>query len=737
MPKPLRLFIRPPYTDWTLVHGFGHSQPPPPPPAQPTIHTFALLRTTGAGELFAAVEGKLSARPPGIGVPDPTLALTIPAAGAPLPATVNLYLHISPTVAGRTDFDGRAAGINRIFAFAYLNVETASLEGALAELLDAATIPPGGLTRSQIVDMLVRGRLDVRVTAGHAVGAASTQGAPAGSRQIGFTVLTLFGPLDPAHSYDWMRDFVEDGQPDIDTLLALMPKRWPVIDAALGTNEAINLTQFALYPMTVLQDLNTSRNLSRSQFRQVGNNQKALWRRRLLRRVGHAPAGSTDPPFEFDDRDWRNIFQLEAVVEFFANFDDPWASGAVPRNPGDPHYNTLDFLDPAGTAATVAGNVATLDGNPDLTGVTVNHDVIVLDSDTARASRTYRITAVDDATNTVTLDAAPALTGASSTWRIRLRPVIVIIDPFGGRLGGDRATAAANVVTLDDPVPDLSKVNPNFDTIYLPSDTARPSRTYRIINANDAAHTVTLDANPNLDGGASAWSIQAGIGGELPALAYNLGPGGGRGYDHFDGITFIAKNGELQGRFRWTSYTSRNYPAGSQLLSSLRGNQLYDVSSYWSGKAFRNYSFKVTDRGAAYDGVREARFYFSTPVTPDNAPAGQDPNGGGKTLIRLHYSRFNNPGGGASSAGCLVSPMFEGFRTRMIELYQDDFRAVNGANDPEVQKLRGRNHAQSETLWNNTQNGVGGAANQLTAGNWNDRLRSSLWVIRPDERPLP
>jgi hypothetical protein len=69
--------------------------------------------------------------------------------------------------------------------------------------------------------------------------------------------------------------------------------------------------------------------------------------------------------------------------------------------------------------------------------------------------------------------------------------------------------------------------------------------------------------------------------------------------------------------------------------------RLFHFSSFRSANAFRNYSFKVNDPGAAYDGVCEARFYFGTPVTPDMPPAGADPNGGGKTLIRIHYSETN------------------------------------------------------------------------------------------------
>jgi hypothetical protein len=154
--------------------------------------------------------------------------------------------------------------------------------------------------------------------------------------------------------------------------------------------------------------------------------------------------------------------------------------------------------------------------------------------------------------------------------------------------------------------------------------------------------------------------------------------------------------------------------------------------SFRSGNAFRNYAFRIIDQGRSYDGVHEARFYFSTPVLADTVPLGTNPNGGGKTDIRLHFSVFNSPAGGCSSAGCLVSPNYHGLRDVLIQLYQREYQAFNGPGmqDAEVQKAHGRNQANSQTLYN-----TGGAAG-LTAANWNDKIVGTFWVIRPDERPL-
>lgn len=747
MPKPLRLFIRPPYDNppglWQQVHGYGIDQ------RAAIWHSYTLLRTTGSGQIVAACNGKLSMRPPGGGNLDPSEEIVQPNyVLATLPSTVNLYLHTSPLIMQDPLFRARAAQNNDLTGFAYLNVETASLEANMAELLDDAVIPTGSLSRSQVVELLVRGTLDVYVTAGHALCQAATQGAPAGFRQIGFTALTRYGPIDPSHAYDWMRDYVEDGQFDLDSYLNLAPKRWPVIDATISNNDAIDLTQSVLYPMTVLQHLQTSRTLNATQWRTIGNNQKTLWRSRLLQRVGHSPTGNTDPPFQFDDWDWQNIFQLEAVVELYANYDDPWRVGDTPLNPGDARFISIDFLDPSGVAATVVGNVVTLDGNPDLTRVrqyynnrTGNlefYDTIQLESDTVSATRNrmYLITAVDYAAHTVTVDGNPVLIGASSPWKINLRPVIAIIDSFGGRLQGTNATVSATNTLQLDGLPTPSRVNPNFDTIYLPSDTFRAKRTYRITAVNDAARTVTLDDNPVLDGGSSRWHIPSGISGELPALNYNLGPGQNE-FDHYDGILFVVFSGRVHRRIRWSSYTSRNHPAGSEELSSIRGNKTYDFCSYRSGRAFINYSFRVADTMASYDGVRVARFYFATPVTRDEPPVGTNPGIRGKTELRLHQGNINRPAGGTGSAGCLVSTSYYDLRDQLIDLYQAEYTGIHGQGnrDAEIDKARNLTHQQSQTLWTDTQNNVRGA-NHLIANNWNGRMVGTVWIIRPDERPI-
>ncbi|WNG48137.1 hypothetical protein F0U60_31350 [Archangium minus] len=747
MAKPLRLFIRPPYIDdgtpaaWTRVHSYG-----PEPAPSTTVHTHTLLRTTGDGVLLAAADGKLSVLPPGAAALPPNEEVVAPDDTEPLPPTVTLYLHLSPTVAQEAAFRARAQEAGGLDGFAYLNVETDSLLTQLDDLLDVDS-PPPGLVRVEMVSLMVRGVLDIPVTAGHAIGQASTHGAPAGSRQAGFTALSQRSPVDPSFVYDHMRAFLEDAQPVLDAFLVLAPKRWPAIDPGLTTDQAIQATTRAVFSMAVLDELKRSRSLTYAQWRQVGDNQKALYRQMLLARTGHAPAGSTAPHFEFNDLDWANLFQLEAITEFYAHFDDPWAAGAVPLEPTlpgppptpNPNFVPVDFLDPEGTAATAAGNVITLDGTADLNRVRANKDLLFLETDTARPNRHYKITSVNVANRTVRLQGTPTLTGGTSAWRISLRPVVVGIDALGGRLSGSAATVAAapatETVSLDG-TPNLRRVNPNFDTIYFPSDQARPKRTYRIIARDYTNHTVTLDGQPDFGGGTSAWHIPAGLSGEPPAMTYNLGPANPptnaalalRYYDHFDATMFVVHNGAVHGKVRFSTYTSRNYAAGSGSLSSVRGNRRYDISSYRSGGSeFRNFCFKVTDPNAAYDGVREGRYYFTTPVTEDRVapPANPADPGNGKTEIRIHDA--HDTGNGSGSAGCITSPDYFTLRDYLIDRQQVDHEALNGpgTQDAQLAQLNGLGRQATHNAWNNN-----------LAPNWTGKISGTLWVIRPDERPL-
>src|SRR4051812_38244154 len=122
MSTPLRLFIAPPYTPWTLVTSYG-TQPAPSngsvlPPAG-----YTLLRTQSATlNVLAGADGKLSIHPPAeLGV-DRGDDVNEFVEGAEAPISVTLYLHVGPRVAGDADLRTRTAIMNSLLAFQYVNL---------------------------------------------------------------------------------------------------------------------------------------------------------------------------------------------------------------------------------------------------------------------------------------------------------------------------------------------------------------------------------------------------------------------------------------------------------------------------------------------------------------------------------------------------------------------------------------------------------------------------------------
>lgn len=536
--------------------------------------------------------------------------------------------------------------------------------------------------------------------------------------------------------------------------------------------------------------------------------------------VGHPFPLSVGPPFRFDagGNRWRNLDQLEAVVEFYMNFTEPWGGGA-PRKPGDSGYVTVNLRDPRGQNATVgSGAVVTLDGGPDLSGIIPNpannppagaaaggvspanypprlkflYDMLWLQSDTARPSKLYRVMAVDDQAKTVTLDARPTCPGNTSAWQLIRRPSIVVIDPIGARargaatLAGTHATVARTdpadpnrtVLLLDGAAAaltgELRRINVGFDTIHLAADTvttpSRPGPVYRIVAADPAAREVTVEGAPTLESGSSAWQIPAGVVGVQPRMDYDLGPQfapnpaspmqQSRGYDHYDALLFLVHRGRVEGRqpYRWSTYTSRVYGTWSggnwqQSLSSLAGNARYHYSAYYSDDNFKNFTFAVVDatptrngfQPVATDSIAAARFYTGTPAPPAPAVPGNPdqldprvwldnaPPMPGKRLIRLHRG---NRGAryGSGSAGCMVAPDYIAMRTDLLSLFERDYAEYHGPNtfDVGVRRLLNATTPQASTnLWT-----PGGPGPDLAPGDWTNKVVGSIWVVRPDERPV-
>lgn len=837
MTKPLSLFLPSPYTPtWSVVHRFGS------PTGGTTVARDLRLETTGTDFVRASCAGSLSIHPPsrtwGFNPVIPPVPI-----GFPIPDRVSLYLNMQPVTTNRA-YTSRAAQILDVAGFLYKDLDGTSLEAGLGALLDKTLLGnwiPGGLTRKLVVELLLAGTIQVFVPAGHDIARA---GIVAGSskRQFAISSMALPGPWDAVMAFDYLRDYVNDGQPAVDALLAFAPWSW-AIDPTIGKANAIDYTRVFTFPFAVLQQMRTNFSLTPAEWRQVGDQQKALYMERLRVRAGLAPA-SPEPPFEFDDPDYKNIFQLEAITEFYANFFEPWATTAAPRSStanaitgthavanagwveldGTPNLNDLvanhdlifiassahpsrtyriieidaaghrvriedvdgtgtskaaipttgsawridpyqkvDLLDPAGTHATASGSVVTLDGAADLTRLWPNgtgasdpvYDTIVLDSVTTGAS-VFRVLSCDPVTRTVTVSGTPSVSGAGSSWHIKLRPWLIAIDPIGGRISGTAAsvdTTHADRLNLD-PTVSLAGVNKDFDTIYLPTDThqGRPRRTYRILEVNDAGHWVRVNDTPQL-ATPGPWHIQSGVSGVRDGVTYSFIPAvAARGHDHFDAMLYLVFGGAVEFSMQWSTYTSRNYtPATNQNLSTIRGNKAYEFLSYQSGrsgsnytacdgstqlKPFRNYSLKLVDFGAGarpgwdelYDGVREARFYFPAVTQPDIATPPAVPGNDGKTDIRLHHSA--DSGAACSSAGCLVSPRYADLRTRLAELYDAEHFALRSTHDAEIRKVIGITQQQAMNLYE------GCISGGLTGADYNDKLVGRIWIIRPDERPL-
>jgi hypothetical protein len=849
--KLLNLFAQPPFSLWEREYNYGERVA-----ADAGLISDEVGLATDQTDLFlfAACNGELSVGAP-ISSPVRPEELPDPPESPSLPDVIDLCLVMNPVVRAVADFaaasasalGGSAAIASDVFAFLYWNIDVASLMEDLREALRWSTVPPGDMNidaneLERRMSLFLTGSLSVYVDAGERLGRPGPHPDPVGGMpfHVGLSVVTSSGLWSPGDIYYRYRALIDADDSDIDDFLVLVPKPANLFSSASSKSAAIALTESRLYPFTELLTLRNDWSLTRADWRRVGDNQKSLHRKRLLARHGVGPAGAAVEPFEFNSADWQNLFQLEAIVEFFINFPDPWLPNARPIDvasdgssidrttlvlqgssarktggqfqlDGNPDlsrvqpfrhrlylaasngehwyqitavdvgrkritavdssgaapvlqsgqtisawridlYQIVDFLPLEGASATISGSGVTLDGTPDLSGMRtmmagrlqIICDAIVF---TSTPDRMYRIADADQVAFRLRLADAPAATsGPTSAWRICRAPILVLIDPLGPREGlrGTSATvgglATPNVLLLEEPIPKLDKVSPgSFDTIYLPGDSARASKTYRILHVDAAAHTVTVDGSPSFGGGTSPWAIPAGLGGTLPPMNYNLGPGSPKdiagGFDHYDGAIFVIDDGEITDQFRYTSFTSRTTKTANR--RSILGNRRYDVVSFTStsgrGADYRNYCFKVNDR-ANNDNVFQARSYFDTPVTA-----------GGQQKIRLHYGNLKSKDGGSGSEGCNVSPDYFHVRRALIKSFQRRhvlLQGPGGSRDARLDLLAGTvSYADNLTLWNKTfkppapESGVP-PPEGVPADAWDNKIFCHYWVIRPNERPV-
>lgn len=608
-------------------------------------------------------------------------------------------------------------------------------------------------------------------------------------RQFSFGVLSKYGVHDPGFFCEIagqavLRDDPNNQNPLLFNELAnnVLGVYWPVIPST-DNPDVVGVER--TFPYSVLLQYKNDANLSYSQWRALGDRQKAIYLKRLLRRTRPSLAPADTPHFEFNMNDIHNVFQLEAITEFYANFTDPWKKGTTPKLPGSDGYRRVNFLPLYGSVANVAGKEVKLelppehvlclptkevqltDPNAPFSIIFPERDILTLYDDTKRTYKSYRILNFDPNTHVLELDEAPQVNGTSS-WSISGCPILVLIDAFGARIDGKKAVKIDDTtvrINFDDDFFEqqkkcLKQTNSNFDTFGLISvDNPEYEHEFRIksIEVNED-HAILKIYKKELNHmiNDSPWCIPAGIGGKQ---IYNAFPKTIDGkFDNYDGVLFMVLDGRIDGIFPWSSYTSRDKTG--QGLSSIRGNAFYHVISFLSTNIFINFSFKVLDEisgipsspfirdsapywNNAYDGVRENRYYFSSPVKPDSVNLGSLPSSvNGKTKIRLHHGCTKRING---SEGCCVSPKFDVARQKLIEHYirqEKDFPFENDSTESELRLIRitysdngnstcNNKRIQYSTFINNCYPTPTNNQREL----WDSRIQGFFWLIRPDELP--
>jgi hypothetical protein len=753
---------------WDLNHLYGRDATDPS-----LIHQTLQLSTTGDGTIVSPFDGTLSVKDPLGGVVDSQFPYPkIP--NLPVPTAVPLYLQIDWAIyLQKQSIQDLTRSLGVMQGFVFIGIDPSTVEDALGAALDQKIlrgdfgpakqrdVVPKDLvdktaTRDQAFNMLITGNMGIKVKAGQVLGKAVADPNDATRRVIDVATVTNDGLVDPIVTFRNLGPDLVDSA----FLTGLerfapsgTPTGWPVVDPQTDPTAFITETTSVSFPNPALEAARRDLSLSLGTWRQIRDNQKALYRAKLLALVGQSSDPSA-PRFEFDTLDWRNPFQLEAVVEFYANYANPWANGAVPLDPSASNYQPVDFQNFEGFSVTASGSVLTFP--PETapmfaqlvtqgTGTPLNdtlnpeaQNIIELDADTNpdRPNKRYRVTKISSTARTMTLDAAPALPSAGSPWTLFRRTVIVLIDFFGGRLSGTGAQVVSeDVIQLERPV---SKVNPLFDTICLAADVGSPSRAYRIVKVlggdppPDPAvqfqvvargETGSSDVHPDLGGGSSSWRIPAGVSSALEPLGENLGiNSNNRGWDHCDAMLFVVKDGRVAHQARWSTFTSRNNGDDARRFqASVGGNVLYRMGSVRSNKKHLNWCFRVTDRTSS-DRVQKAFYYFD-PIRKKQAVG---PDEIAKAGIRIHTSASVTKGRGNWSAGCLTSVNFaEHTRGIIIELYQQELIGLGQGRDAAFDRI------QSYGITDSIKN----ATDPDLQSVWDDKIVGWCWVIRPDELP--
>lgn len=320
------------------------------------------------------------------------------------------------------------------------------------------------------------------------------------------------------------------------------------------------------------------------------------------------------------------LSDLEAMSQYFLNWKTP--NHALITKEEKPNKTLVDrmlkplrLIDPQGAEATIVSGahpgttrirVERFVGFDEIVATPPNMEVhadllyLAADTNAARPSKKYKILMVDQENSTLTILGEPVFTGISE-WRVIRCPRIVLIDPWAARVGGNAAVAVPNsnrpAIKLDlsgfSENEVLSKINSNFDAIYLPSELPtldpkdmRRAKQYLIVGVDPNNPIVYLDKQPTLPVMGGPWILPMGALDMVESLPYQLEPQDD-GCDHYNGRAFIVFDGKIQSTISCTSYTSTRQQG--QKRASITGNELLLFQSWLSSNDFRNFSLMIYD----------------------------------------------------------------------------------------------------------------------------------------------
>lgn len=815
--------IDPAAPNWILNKKFGEFSSAALPAKSPITNRYtalSLYNTTGAGAIYAAASGTLK-----VDYFNPYYGARSLHLGSislfPLPQRVSVLLEVTPFKGMGSTWDPQANYLDDFYitGFRYDALDTEKLKASTLPSLRESTFPRIGtdtLDNDTLFRMFLQGYVNVNVEAGDLLSEGSASGS---TYFIDFSVLTNEGPIDPSYFYSEVREKVTQGTDAVDDFLheSVAKYQGPLIDPSLTEDDVLDLSETNIFPWSSLVKARKRLGMTSDIWRAIRDNQKRLFEDQLLVKTGHYSGSGSPKYFEYDDNDRDNLFMLEAVTEFYLNFDEPWDATKSPA--------PIDFDEPAltGTSATVAGHRLTFSSPISVSKLRRNHHWIYLKQDSARPSKLYRIIFIDSSGTYVRLDAEPVLDAATTEWEIEVRikvdflpqegfvatgvsgggagsgsavvsldsganlrqlkagfdvikfysadtslrasqtylitdfdddtkevtiegdldfsgtsawkiisvPEMVLIDPFGPRFRGAGGTSSSpSQLDVPDP-PDylLESVNDNFDRVYIREDTSS-RKTFQVTSVTDPTNILNLDGSVALGSTPTDWELPAGVGGRLnnaKSVRVNANQ-----YDNYEGMLFVVHEGSVRGSFPWSSYTSRSNGPDDESNSSSKGNRRYDLISYRSGSYYINYTFAVVDAFALglYDGTVEALRYFETPpvsVDTKEGPGGYGWGTYGKAGIRLHTGHADDGDRSSGSDGCMVSYQYASLRKLMLDRYQYVYRLLHdGAEDPAMDLLYNAEHEKAVKARK---------GNKVTSAQWNDKMRSFLYLIRPDEQP--